>query len=57
MSKHVILADDKMANISLDMIHNHIAQNLPLPVPQYRFQSSLDYTWLSQGLSMSSIIF
>ena len=44
------LADDKMANISLD-VHTFIAQNLP----KYRFQSSLAYTFLS--LSASSIIF
>ena len=50
MSKRVFLADDKMANISLD-VHTFIAQN----VTKYRFQSSLDYTFLS--LSVSSIIF
>ena len=37
-----------MANILLD-VHTFIAQNLP----KYRFQSSLDYTFLS--LSVSSI--
>ena len=36
-SKHVFLADDKMANISVD-VHTFIAQNLP----KYRFHSSLD---------------
>ena len=45
-----VLADDKMANISPDL-HTFIAQNLL----KYRFQSSLDYTFLS--LSESSIIF
>ena len=47
---HVFLADDKMANISLD-VRTFIAQNLP----KYHFQSSLDYTFLS--LRVSSIIF
>ena len=42
MSKHVFLADNKMANISLD-VHTFIAQNLP----KYHFQSSLYYTFLS----------
>ena len=42
MSKLVFLADDKMANISLDL-HTFIAQNLP----KYIFQSSPDYTFLS----------
>ena len=50
MPKHVLLADDKMANISLDVL-TFIAQNLP----KYHFQSSLDYTFLS--LNVSSIIF
>ena len=50
LSKHVFLADDKMANTSLD-VHTFIAQNLP----KYIFQSSLDYTFLSS--SVSSIIF
>ena len=50
MSKCVFLADDKMANISLD-VHTFVAQN----IPKYHFQSSLDYTSLS--LSVSSIIF
>ena len=48
MSKPIFLADDKMAlNISMDVI----TQNLP----EYNFQSSLEYTLLS--LSVSSIIF
>ena len=46
----VFLADDKMANTSLDL-HTFITQNLP----KYIFQSSLDYTFLS--LSVSPIIF
>ena len=50
MSKHVFLADDKMANISLD-VHTFTAQNLPT----YRFQTSFYCTFLS--LSVSSIIF
>ena len=50
MSKHVFLADDKMANISLD-VHTFNAQNLS----KYNFQSSLDSNFLS--LSVSSIIF
>ena len=50
MSIACVLADDKMANISLD-VHTFIAQNLP----KGNFQSSLDYTFLS--LSESSIIF
>ena len=36
------IADDKMANISLD-VHTFIAENLP----KYRLQYSLDYTFLS----------
>ena len=48
--KHVFLADDKIANISLN-VDTFIAQNLP----KYHFQSSLDYTLLS--LSVSSISF
>ena len=48
--KACVLADDKMTNISLD-VHTLIAPNLQ----KYRFQSSLDYTFLS--LSVSSIIF
>ena len=50
MSIVCVLANDKMANISLD-VRTFIAQNLP----KYRFHSSLDYTFLS--LSESSIIF
>ena len=50
MSIACVLADDKMANSSLD-VRTFIAQNLL----KYRFQSSLDYTFLS--LSESSIIF
>ena len=38
----LLCADDKMANISLD-VHTFIAQNLP----KYRFQSSLDCTFIS----------
>ena len=49
MSKHVfLLADDKMANISLD-VHTFIAQNLS----KYDFHSSLD----SPGLSVSFVVF
>ena len=50
MSNHVLLADDKMANITLD-VHTFIAQILP----KYLFKSSHDYTFLS--LNVSSIIF
>ena len=50
MSIACVLADDKMANITLD-VRTFIAQNLP----KYHFRSSLDYTFLS--LSESSIIF
>ena len=50
LSKHVFLGDNKMANIPLN-VHTFIAQNLP----KCRFQSSLDYTFLS--LNVSSIIF
>ena len=39
MSQLVFSADDKVANISLDL-HTFTAQNLP----KYHFQSSLDYT-------------
>ena len=46
----VFLADDKMANILLD-VHTFIAHNLP----KYHFQSSLDYTFLA--LNVSAIIF
>ena len=46
MSIHVFSADDKMANITLD-VHTFIAQNLP----KYRFQSSLDYTFISLSVS------
>ena len=49
MSKHKFLADDKMANISLNG-HTFIAQNLL----KYHFQSSADNTFLS--LSVSSLI-
>ena len=42
MSKYVLWADHKMANISLD-VRTFIAQNLP----KYYFQFSLDYTFLS----------
>ena len=49
MSKHVFSADNKISNISRD-VPTFIAQNLP----KYRFQSSLDYTFIS--LSVSSII-
>ena len=48
--EQVFLADDKMANISLD-VHTFIAQNLP----KYHFKSSLDYTSLS--LRVFSITF
>ena len=50
MSIACVLADNKMANISLN-VGTFIAQNLP----KYRFHSSLDYTFLS--FSESSIIF
>ena len=50
MSRHVFLADDKMAKILQD-VHTFIAQNLL----KYHFQSSLDYTFLLS--SVSSIIF
>ena len=50
MSKHVFLADDKMANISLD-VRTFIVQI----IVQYHFQSSLEYTFLS--LSVPSVIF
>ena len=50
MSKKCVLADDKMANTSLD-VHTFIAHYLP----KYCFQSSLDYAFLS--LRMSSVIF
>ena len=46
MSEHVFLADDKMANISLD-VHTFITQNRP----KYRFESSLDHTFLSSSVS------
>ena len=42
MSIACVLADDKMANISLD-VHTFIAQKLK----KYRFQSSVDYSTLS----------
>ena len=47
MSKHMFLANYKMANISLGAFTAH--QNLP----NYHFQTTLDYTFLS-GLSVSS---
>ena len=49
---HVLLADNKMANISLD-VHTFIAENLP----KYRFHSSRDYTFLTLGLGVFSISF